>query len=142
MTRSRKHQNRHSRTRSDHATELAEDYVEAIATIVDERGVCRAVDLAEQFLVSHVTVNRTVGRLQRDGFVDTQPYGPIELTDAGKRLAASCRQRHETVEKFLLALGVSATTASIDSEGIEHHVSPETLAAMRKFVEEKVVEER
>lgn len=126
--------NRHTRTRADHATELAEDYVEAVAEIIDEKGACRAVDLARQFQVSHVTVNRTVGRLQRDGYVKTEPYGPIELTPAGRRLAAAAARRHEIVLEFLIALGVSEPTAQVDSEGIEHHVSDETLKAMRAFV--------
>ena len=130
-----KHPNRHSRTRSDHATELAEDYVEAIAALIQDQGTCRAVDLVNQFQVSHVTVKRTIGRLQRDGYVTTQPYGPVKLTAAGRRLAAASRRRHEVVYKFLLAIGVSDSVAISDSEGIEHHVSPETLAAMNSFLE-------
>ena len=126
--------NRHSRIRSDHASEVAEDYVEAIAEFESECGACRAVDLAKQFQVSHVTVIRTVERLQRDGYVTTEPYGPIELTPSGRELAEHSRQRHETVLRFLLALGVSRPVAETDSEGIEHHVSPETLAAMERFV--------
>lgn len=124
----------HSRVRSDHRTETAEDYVEAIAGIIESAGICRAVDLAHQFQVSHVTVNRTIGRLERDGYVSTQPYAPIELTDAGRRLADKSRRRHETVYQFLLALGVGEATATTDSEGIEHHVSPETLRAMQVFL--------
>lgn len=135
MAAAKKGPNSHSRVRSDHATELAEDYVEAIADRIASKGSCRAVDLAQQFQVSHVTVNRTIGRLQRDGFVTTKPYAPIELTPAGNRLAKSARKRHEIVRQFLLAIGVSETVADIDSEGIEHHVSPETLAAMKTFTE-------
>ena len=127
-------QNQHSRTRSDHATELAEDYVEAIAEIIESQGTCRAVDLVKQFQVSHVTVNRTVGRLQRDGYVTSDPYGPIELTEAGLRLAKASHERHRIVFEFLKALGVSDAIAASDSEGIEHHVSPATLKAMQKFV--------
>ena len=127
--------NRHSRVRSDHAAELAEDYVEAIADQIVAEGTCRAVDLAQQFQVSHVTVNRTIGRLERDGLVTTQPYAPIELTPAGNRLAKAARRRHEIVHQFLLSLGVNEATAAIDVEGIEHHVSPETLAAMKTFLE-------
>ncbi len=124
----------HSRIRSDHATELAEDYVEAIAEQIDSKGTCRAVDLAGHFGVSHVTVNRTIGRLQRDGYVTTQPYAPIELTAKGKRIAKQSRERHEVVLEFLKALGVSEATAAIDAEGLEHHVSAETLKAMRDFI--------
>jgi len=84
-----------------------------------------------------VTVNRTIGRLQRDGYVTTEPYAPIKLTPAGRRLAKAARGRHEIVYQFLLSLGVSEAVAAIDSEGIEHHVSPETLAAMRAFFEKR-----
>ena len=135
MTSKKSRQNRHSRTRSDHATELAEDYVEAVADIRQDRGTCRAVDLAAHFGVSHVTVNRTIARLQRDGYVTTEAYAPIELTVKGRRLAKASRRRHEIVYRFLLALGVSQATATIDSEGIEHHVSQETLRAMQEFVQ-------
>jgi DtxR family manganese transport transcriptional regulator len=127
----------HARTRNDHATEIAEDYLEAIAEIIESNGKCRAVDLSKKFGVSHVTVNRTVGRLKRDGFVTTEPYGPIELTRSGKRVAKRSSQRHETVLEFLLALGVSEQNAIIDSEGMEHHVSDETLDAMRSFIQDQ-----
>lgn len=124
----------HSRIRSDHATELAEDYVEAIAEVIEAKGACRAVDLARHFGVSHVTVNRTIGRMQRDGYVDTQPYAPIELTAKGKRIAKKSKERHEVVFQFLVAMGVSDGVAAVDAEGIEHHVSAETLQAMRDFI--------
>ncbi len=125
----------HQRTREDHASELAEDYVEAIAEVIDRRGVCRAADLVRLFGVTHATVNNTVARLQRDGLVTTSPYQPIELTALGRRLAMQAKQRHEIVEAFLIRLGVSPQTAAIDSEGIEHHVSKETLEAMKQVLE-------
>jgi len=71
--------------------------------------------------------------MKRDGFVDTQPYGPVTLTDKGKQLAEFSERRHRIVFQFLRALGVSERTAAIDSEGIEHHVSEETLQLMEKF---------
>lgn len=120
----------HRRTRADHASETAEDYVEAIAETLEARGCCRLVDLAGRFGVSHVTVNRIVGRLQKEGYVNTQPYRPIELTVRGKRLAKRCRQRHQTVYQFLLSIGVDEVNAAIDAEGIEHHVS---VATLRRF---------
>lgn len=129
--------NVHQRTRSDHATELAEDYVEAIAEFVVDNGVCRPSDLVKFFKVTHATVNNTVGRLVRDGFVTTEPYRPLELTTKGKRLATKCRERHQVVEDFLLLIGVSKETAIADSEGIEHHVSTETLTAMRHILKHK-----
>ncbi len=125
--------NEYIRTRRDHATEVAEDYVEAIEEIQSETGTCRVVDLARRFGVTHVTVNKTVGRLQRDGFVDTEPYAPVALTRKGKKLASQSSRRHEIVLSFLLALGVSEETAKMDAEGIEHHVSEETLLIMQAF---------
>ena len=125
----------HHRTRSDHASEVAEDYVEAIAEAIEKRGVCRAMDLVAQFDVTHATVSNTVSRLQRDGLVTTEPYQPIELTAAGRRLARKSRQRHDIVESFLRKLGVSERTAAIDAEGMEHHASKETLAAMKSVLE-------
>jgi len=124
----------HQRTRRDHATELTQDYAEAIAEIASQHGECRVRDLSQRFAVSHVTVNRTVSRLKRDGYVDTEPYGPVRLTEKGQIVAQLSRQRHAVVFEFLLSLGVSSATAAIDSEGIEHHVSEETLKCMRQFV--------
>lgn len=121
-------------TRMVHAQERAQDYVEAIADLIAAKGEARATDLAKSLGVTHVTVIRTVQRLQRDGLVTTQPYRSIFLTDAGRRLAAKTKARHERVVIFLEALGVSSVTARIDAEGIEHHVSNETLAAFEKFV--------
>ena len=125
----------HKRTRDDHATELAEDYVEAIADAIAARGVCRSMDLVNHFAVTHATVNNTIARLQRDGLVSTEPYQPIELTTKGKRLATASRKRHEIVKAFLEKLGVSPQTAEIDSEGIEHHVSKETLDVMKRIID-------
>lgn len=123
----------HERTRRDHATELTQDYVEAIAELIESTGECRIRDLAARFAVSHVTVNRAIARMKRDGFVDTQPYAPVTLTNQGKTLAEFSERRHRIVFQFLKALGVTERTAAIDSEGIEHHVSEETLLLMEKF---------
>ncbi len=125
----------HRRTRRDHATETAEDYVEAVADILKRRTKCRVTDLARRFAVSHVTVNRIVERLQKEGLLATQPYQPINLTQKGKRLASKCRDRHEIVHRFLLAIGVDEETAAIDAEGIEHHVSPRTLQRFQELTD-------
>jgi len=120
-----------SRTRREHAQEIAEDYVEAIADLVAETGEARVVDLARRLGVTHVTVNRTIVRLKRAGFVTSQPYRAIFLTDKGRDLAAACKSRHETVVAFLRSLGIPERVAEMHAEGIEHHVSPDTLAAFK-----------
>lgn len=123
----------HRRTRRAHANEIAEDYVEAIADLITKLGEARVVDIARRLGVTHVTVTRTVARLQRDGLVTAKPYRSIFLTDTGRKLAERVRHRHEIVVAFLLSLGVSEAVAQTDSEGIEHHVSKETLAAFERF---------
>ena len=120
-----------SQTRREHSNEIAEDYVEAIADLVAETGEARVVDLAKRLGVTHVTVNSTIVRLQKAGFVTSQPYRAIFLTDSGRKLAATCKSRHETVVAFLCSLGIPERVAEMDAEGIEHHVSPDTLAAFK-----------
>jgi DtxR family manganese transport transcriptional regulator len=117
----------------DHAGETAEDYVEAIASIESTSSACRITDLAKHFAVSHVTVSKIIDRLEREGLVETVPYAPVKLTEQGRKLAESSRVRHEIVVRFLQAVGVSSATAEIDAEGIEHHVSSETLGKMKAF---------
>jgi DtxR family manganese transport transcriptional regulator len=120
------------RSRRDRAAETAQDYVEAIADLSAALGEARVVDLARRLGVTHVTVNRTLSRLRRAGYVNTRPYRSIFLTEAGHRLAAECKRRHGTVVAFLRSLGISEKASEMDAEGIEHHVSPETLAAFER----------
>lgn len=122
------------RTRLAHAQERAQDYVEVIADLIATHGEARATDLAKSLGVTHVTVIRTVQRLQRGGLVTTEPYRSIFLTDSGRKLAARTKARHEKVIAMLEALGVPSQIARADAEGIEHHVSPETLAAFEKYL--------
>jgi DtxR family manganese transport transcriptional regulator len=109
--------------------------VEAIAELIEKQGHCRVTDLAARFGVSHVTVSRTVSRLSRDGLVATQPYGPMTLTEVGRKMAQESKKRHDLVYQFLLAIGVPESTAADDAEGIEHHVSAATLKCFREFLE-------
>jgi len=120
-----------SQTRQEHAHEIAEDYVEAIADLMAETGEARVVDLAKRLGVTHVTVNRTIARLQKAGYVTAQPYRAIFLTNNGRDLATACKTRHEIVVAFLRSLGIPQRVAERDAEGIEHHVSPETLGAFK-----------
>jgi DtxR family manganese transport transcriptional regulator len=122
------------RRRRDHSDELAQDYVEMIAELIDKTGEARLTDLARGLSVTHVTANHTIKRLQRKGLVTSQPYRSIFLTNEGKNLAKEARHRHETVARFLVALGIPQKIAESDAEGIEHHVSEETLAAFVRYL--------
>ncbi|WAJ29850.1 manganese-binding transcriptional regulator MntR [Antarcticirhabdus aurantiaca] len=133
----RRHKARFARVREAHQSELAEDYVELIDDLIASTGEARAADLAERFGISPGTVARTVQRLIRDGFVRSEPYRAIFLTEKGQALAESCRERHRLVLDFLVALGVDREAAELDAEGIEHHVGGETLAAFRAFLDRR-----
>ncbi len=126
--------NRFVRARDARQSEIAEDYVELIDDLIRERGEARASEIARALGVSHVTVIRTVARLARDGLVETEPYSAVLLTEAGRALAARARARHEIVAGFLRAIGVDEATAREDAEGMEHHASETTLAAMQKMM--------
>jgi len=129
--------NSFEKVRGDHSLETAEDYVEAVSDIVHREGRCRVKDLAAVMGVSHVTVTRTVARLQAADLVEREPYRPIRLTAKGEQLAARSRGRHRVVLAFLKAIGVPAEDAARDAEGIEHHVSEATLERMRAFLEDE-----
>ena len=124
------------RIRRAHQSEVAEDYVEMIADLITETGEARTVDLAARFGVTSPTVNAIIQRLQRENLVETRPYRSIFLTDSGQSLADRARDRHRIVRDFLVTIGVPETIAEEDAEGVEHHVSPETLEVFAKITKE------
>lgn len=126
------HARQHAHVRKAHETELIEDYVELIADLIDAKGEARAVELAQRMDVTQATVGKMIRRLGERGLVSSQPYRAIFLTDDGRAMAAASRERHQVVLRFLRAIGVSEDIARQDAEGIEHHVSDETLAMMRR----------
>jgi len=128
---------RFRKTRAAHSDETAEDYVEAVSQLIESRGEARIGDLAKLMGVSHVTVTRIITRLQDAGLVLQEPYRPVTLTPKGKRLAKASEERHDVVLRFLCAIGVSRKQAEIDTEGIEHHVSAQTIKAMRQVLRER-----
>lgn len=142
MSRNQRKTDRFKRTRADHESEVAEDYLEAIADIEVAKGECRGADLARLFSVSHATVTQTVSRLRDAAFVAPEPYGPIRLTRSGRKVAQESRKRHEIVFRFLLSIGVSEEVASADAEGIEHHVSANTLSCMENLISDEFRERK
>lgn len=126
---------RFEQVRKAHQTEVAEDYVELIADLIDAQGEARVVELAERMGVSHATVNKVLARLNREGLVQTRPYRSIFLTAEGESLALECKERHRRVLAFLKAIGVRDEVAELDAEGVEHHVSDETLDAFDRLTD-------
>jgi len=119
--------------REAHQTETAEDYVELIADLIEVQKEARAIDLAKRLGVSNPTVSKVLSRLQDDGFIESRPYRSIFLTEKGRALAKKCKERHQIVLDFLIRLGVDPETAEFDAEGIEHHISEQTLNIMKNF---------
>ena len=120
-------------TQSRKSIELLEDYVEAINEIINKKGSVKNVDLCKYFGVSNATVSKNIKRLIKAGLVESEKYKQIFLTTSGKKLADQSNIRHEILFEFLTKLGVPRKVAEIDSEGMEHHASKETLVMMKKF---------
>jgi len=125
-----------AQVREAHQTETAEDYVEMIADLIEQTGEARVIDLARYFGVAHATVSKIITRLNKEGYVINRPYRSLFLTDKGKDLALKCKKRHDIVYNFLRALNVKSEIAHLDAEGIEHHVSDETLKAFAKLTDQ------
>ena len=123
----------YSNIRNQNKNEILEDYVEAIQDISEIKGDVKNADLSIHFGVSQATINKNLKRLISSKLATSEPYRSIFLTDEGKKLAAISKEKHEIVYQFLIKLGVSKKTAQYDSEGIEHHVSDETLKLMKNF---------
>ena len=126
---------RFGKTRTAQATAIAEDYVELISDLLAGRGVARPTDIAKRLGVSHATAIKAIARLKRDGLATSQPYRGVYLTPAGHALAERVRARHRLVVDLLVAIGVPPETAEADAEGIEHHVSDQTLKAFSAFLQ-------
>ncbi len=123
--------------REAHRLELIEDYVELISDLIAHEGEARQVVIAERMGVAQPTVAKMLQRLAREGYVVQRRYRGTFLTEAGEMLAAASRERHRAVEEFLLALGVPPDIARRDAEGMEHHVSEETLAIFGAFTRQR-----
>lgn len=123
--------------REAHRRELIDDYVELISDLIIEVGEARQVDMAARLGVSQPTVAKMLKRLASVGLIEMIPWRVVFLTAEGERLAQESRERHQIVENFLLMLGISPEIARRDAEGMEHHVSKETLEAFSQFTQQQ-----
>ena len=121
------------KVRDAHKTENTEDYLEIIAELLNSKGEARIVDIANELDIAQATANKTIQRMQNQGFVKKEPYRSIFLTLKGQELASISKKRHIIVLTFLKKLGIDPKTAEADAEGIEHHVSDKTLKKMEQF---------
>jgi len=121
------------KVRDAHRSENTEDYLEIIADLLNTKGEARIVDIASKLDIAQATANKTIKRLQNQGFVNKEPYRSIFLTLKGQQVASISKKRHLIVLTFLKKLGLDIKTAEADAEGIEHHVSDKTLKKMEQF---------
>ncbi len=121
------------KVRDAHKTENTEDYLEIIADLLNSKGEARIVDIANHLGIAQATANKTIRRLQYQGYIKKEPYRSIFLTLKGQELASISKKKHIIVLTFLKKLGLDPKTAEADAEGIEHHVSNKTLKKMEKF---------
>lgn len=117
-------------------TSTAEDYLERIYSLIQEKGYARVSDIAEALQVSPSTVTRMVQKLDEQNLLEYERYRGLSLTQEGERVGRSIHRRHKALEDFLHLLGVDdQATVEKDIEGIEHHLSSNTLERLILLVE-------
>ncbi len=121
--------------REAHRRELIDDYVELISDLINEVGEARQVDMAARLGVSQPTVAKMLKRLASVGLIEQIPWRGIFLTPEGEKLAQESRERHQIVEKLPAGDRRQPGDCRRDAEGMEHHVSEETLAMFLKFTQ-------
>lgn len=114
-----------------------EDYLEAILMIQRQKGVCRSIDIAHHLNVSKPSVSVAMSSLRENGMITTNSDGYMCFTDAGFKIASDIYARHVLLTEFLTSIGVDPEIAQEDACKIEHDISPETFAALKKLVSEK-----
>ncbi len=140
-----------SATTSTRPSQSAEDYLERIQELIDEKGYARVVDIASSLDVKQASVTNMVQKLAEMGYIDYEKYRGLTLTEKGGAVAIRIQKRHATLSRFFSLFGLDELTQLKDIEGIEHHLSPETVecladladyfethpAALKKFLDSR-----
>ena len=114
--------------------ESGEMYLETIRILREKNGRVRSTDIAEYMNYSKPSVSRAVGLLKNGGFIEVEKDGSILLTEAGETVANKIYERHTLLAQLLVALGVSRETAAEDACKMEHAISDESFAAIKKHL--------
>ncbi|MEM6884432.1 MAG: transcriptional regulator MntR [Verrucomicrobiota bacterium] len=112
-----------------------EDYLERIYELIEEKGYARVSDIATALELSRPSVSAMVQRLDKLGFVTYEKYRGLSLTTKGEEVARRIQRRHVILTEFLTLLDLDRNIIAKDVEGIEHHVSSETLAKIERMIE-------
>ena len=117
-------------------TSTAEDYLERIYALIEEKGYARVSDIAEALQVRPSTVTRMVQKLDEQKLLEYERYRGLSLTQEGERVGRLIHKRHKALERFLHLLGIQdQPTIQRDIEGLEHHLSAKTLERLIQLVE-------
>ena len=114
--------------------ESGEMYLETIYVLSKKSKDVRSIDVGEYMGYSKPSVSRAIGLLKKGGYVEMEPSGALKLTEAGRELAEKIYERHTVLTQFLMQLGVDEATAAEDACKIEHHISDQTLAAIKRTI--------
>ena len=120
----------------------AEDYLEMILRLNEEKGYVRSVDIATGLSVSKPSVSVAMKHLREDGYITMDQDNYIALTDSGMAIARRIYDRHKALTRILLRLGVSPETAAEDACKVEHDISNETYAAIVRALEQGEAKEQ
>ncbi len=118
----------------------AEDYLECILKLSTERPVVRSIDIATDMNFSKPSISVAMKNLRTSGYIEVDDSGFITLTDAGMEIASNIYERHQLLTKWLIWLGVDEQIAEDDACQIEHTLSAETYAALKKHIYETMGE--
>lgn len=118
-------------------TKSEQDYLETILTLHRRTGYVRSIDIANELGVSRPSVSVAMKKLIELGHVVMEDSSRIILTQSGEEVAEEVYSRHIALTNLLMELGVSAQTAEEDACRIEHDISDETFAAIRRHFESK-----
>lgn len=114
--------------------ESAEDYLESILMLKEEKGYARAVDIAGRLGVTKPSVSVAMKHLRENGYITVDKENLISLTEKGHQVASKIYDRHQTITAYLVMLGVREETARMDACKMEHDISEETFQAVKKAV--------
>ncbi len=111
-------------------SQSAEDYLERIHELIEAKGSAHVADIAQSLNVGQPSVTSMVQKLADDGYLRYEKYRAITLTDEGRAVALHIRDRHIVLASFFTLFGLDDETQARDIEGIEHHLSPDTLKTL------------
>lgn len=114
----------------------SEDYLEAMLMMQREHGYVRSIDIAEKLGVTKPSVTYATKRLRENGYITMDKDGLITLTELGMAIAANMLDRHQTLTRFLMALGVDQETAEADACKMEHDISQTSFEAICRHARE------